>query len=477
MNMNADLPFLRMFHQTSSRRVDTSLVTVGVVAAAILFAVLVGSMAGQGSWLFLGLLVGALLAILWPIEVALGLYALLLPFNSVTALGQEQSGTTLNLLVGAMAGAAILGTGLMRNRLRWPPRAAWLWLLFLGWNFLTVAWALRSDVALHELVTPVSVILLYLAAVSWPITEKQLSRLSYLTVAGGCAASWIVIYLFSSGVNWRVGTSRASLMIAGQETNPDRLAALLILPLALATAEFLEAKNWWGKTMATLAAASLAYAMLITMSRACLVAMAVIFGVYALRMGFTRRVFIMLGVLSCMTALMPATFFERLRNALDTGGDGRLDIWLAGFAALKKYWLLGAGFANFPVAYSDFAGLAKSFRGYDRASHNMYLQVGVELGIVGVVLLALVLYTHFRQFWQVRSAEGNWPASIVALEAASWALLAFGLFGDLLWEKGFWLVLMFSLMAIRSRQHSTELARKPGEIGELAYGRRYSGRS
>jgi len=472
MNMNAKVPALKMLRQPSGRRVDTSLaLTVGVVLAALLFAVLVGSMAGQGSWLFLGLFVGVLPVIRWPIEVALGLYALMLPFDSLTALGEGKTGTTLNLLIGAIAGAAILGIGLMRNRLRWPPRAAWLWLLFLGWNILSAAWALQTDVALHELVTSISLVLLYLAVVSWRATEKEFSRLTYLTIAGGCAASWTTIYLFSSGVSY-LTFSRASLIVAGRETNPDRLAASLLLPLALVIAELLEAKNWKGKTLATLAAASLGYAILLTMSRASLVAAAVILGVYAVRMGFNRRIFIMGGLLLCLTVFMPANFFERIRDSLLTGGDGRLDIWRAGFTVLKKYWLLGAGFANFPVAYTDFAGFAKNFSGYGRGAHNAYLQVAVELGIVGVVLLALVLYAHFRQFWLLRSAEGELPASMVAVEAASWAMLAFSFFADMLWEKAFWMVLMFSLMAIRTRQHS-ELAPKSREIGESAYGRRH----
>lgn len=461
MNMNAKAPALKMLHQTSGRGLNQAWVlTLGSVLATLLVAVLAGSMAGQGSWLFLGLLVSALPVILWPIDMALGLYALMLPFDSVTAMGEAKTGVTLNLVVGAMAGAAILGAGLIRNHLRLPPRAAWLWTLFLGWNLMTVAWALQTNLALHELVTPVSLVLLYLATVSWPATEKQLARLNYLTILGGSCASCAVIYLFSTGVSYRAWSSRASLVIAGRETNPDHLATLLLLPLTLVIAEFLEAKNWRRKAFATVITGILGYAILLTMSRAALVAIAVMLGVYALRMGFNRRVFILGGALLCLTVFMPAIFFERIRTSMLTGGDGRLDIWRAGLAAWKKYWFLGAGFGNFPVAYADFAGFAKVFHGYNRASHNVFLEVAVELGVVGVVLLAVALYAHFRQFWLVRAAEGKLPTSLVALEAVSWAMLAYGFFADMLWDKGFWLVLMFSLMAIRSRERYPGVARK-----------------
>jgi hypothetical protein len=470
---------LKRFPQTTSRRFDARLsLSVGAVVASMAFALLLGKIAGEGEWLYLALAAVAVPVIVWPIEFALGLYAFLIPFDSVTTLGAGTTGTTANLLVGAMCGAAILGTGLMRNRLRWPARAAWMWLVFLGWSAITATWALRTDFALHELATPISLVLLYLAAVSWPITDKQLRWLSRVTIAGGCVASWMVIYLFSSGVSYLAWTSRASLAVAGRETNPDRFAAELLLPLALATAELLSDRNWRGKILAGVASASICYTILITMSRASLVAIAAMLVVFAIRTGVNRRMLLAGSVFVCLVGLMPATFFARIQNMISSGGDGRLDIWKAGLSVWRRYWLFGAGFANFPIAYQDFAGVAPVFHGYNRGSHNTYLQTAAELGIIGTLLLAYTLYAHFHEFSRFRLAEGKFPKSklsflVVGLEAASWAMVAYGLFADLLWEKGFWLVLTFSIMATRSRKEFAGTRTREIVCPEDA--RRYSG--
>jgi O-Antigen ligase len=452
--MNVRASVLKTFPQDPGQWLEGRVVfVVGAGVALVGFGLFIGNMIGHGAWLYLGLVSVAIPAILWPIEAAVGLYAFMIPFDSVTALGDAKTGTTLNLLVGGMAGAALLGTGLMRHRLRWPSRSAWLWLLFLGWNALTIVWALQPDFALHELLTPISLVLLYLAAVSWPVSEKQLSWLTRATIAGGCVASWMAIYLFSSGVSYLSWTSRASLVVAGRETNPDRFAAELLLPLALVAAELLSARSWWGKMLAGLVSASICYTIFITMSRASLVAIGVMLLVFAVRIGINRRMLIFGFILACLVSLMPSTFFLRLRDMIASGGDGRFDIWAVGWAAWKKYGLWGAGFANFPIAYQDFAGVSRIFRGYSRASHNAFLQTAVELGIVGMLLLAYALYSHFSEFRRLRLAEPSAPKTrlsllLVGLEAAGWAMMAFGFFADILWEKTFWLTLMLSLMAI-----------------------------
>ena len=93
---------------------------------------------------------------------------------------------------------------------------------------------------------------------------------------------------------------------------------------------------------------------------------------------------------------MPAGFFHRFQQAGSSGGSGRLDIWTVGLTAFKHYGLVGAGFSNFPFAYTNYAGEARNFQGSYRDPHNIYLRIGVELGLIGLVLFVLAVRSQFR---------------------------------------------------------------------------------
>ncbi len=416
-------------------------------------AVIVGTMVGQGNWLYLSVLTAAILAMLWPIEVALGVYAFLLPFGSIAILGSGPSGTTLNWIVGGLAAMALLGVGVVRGRLDFPPRGAVLWSALLLWSILTSVWALEPQYAFHQVATNIALVSLYVLGVSWRVTKRQLDVLTRLTIAGGCVASLVVIYLFLNGVTYR-SNHRASLLMAGQETNPDGLAAALLLPLSLSVAGFIAASGRLRKIALINIIAVIGSAIFLTMSRTALVAVSVVLLLFLIRLGLNRRILAIASALLLILTAMPANFFSRIQGAASTGGDGRLDIWRAGLVALKRYWVTGAGLGNCWVAYKENAGYARVFQGYMRGSHNTYLNVLVELGIVGVLLMSAALVSQLGSVRRLRAVLGKVPIQIVALEGACWAMLAFGFFGDVLWTKPFWLNWMLLLMAVRMTEKS-----------------------
>jgi putative inorganic carbon (hco3(-)) transporter len=416
-------------------------------------AIVLGSLVANEDWLYIGILAGGVLALLWPVQIALGLYAFLLPFDSIAVLGESQSGTTVNWVVGALAAMALLATGVFMRCLDVPPKAARIWASLLVWSLITVAWALQPQAAIRLLPTAISLVLLYVLAVSWRVTKKQFDVLTWLTIAGGCVASLYVIYLDVTGVTWRHLT-RASLLVAGRETNPDLMGAVLILPLSLAIAGFVTAVSRLQKTVFLGIAAAIGSAVFLSMSRAALIAVAAIFVVFLIRLGPNRRIVTVISTLLLGIVAMPSTFFSRIREAVATGGAGRLDIWRGGISVLKQYWLTGAGLNNFPVAYNDFAGRGRIFEGYGRGSHNTYLNVLCELGIVGFLLLVAGLVAHLRSVQRLRSVTGKIPVQVVGFEAACWAMLVFSFFADDLWSKAFWLDWILLLMAVRVAEKS-----------------------
>src|SRR5437879_5389528 len=103
-------------------------------------ALMTGAAIVYGKWIHLAGIGVICLLMLWPLEVALGTYSLLLPFDSISVVGNEATGTTLTWVVGGVAGAALVGTGILQDRFQRPPRAALWWALYVLWGAVTTAW-------------------------------------------------------------------------------------------------------------------------------------------------------------------------------------------------------------------------------------------------------------------------------------------------------------------------------------------------
>lgn len=93
---------------------------------------------------------------------------------------------------------------------------------------------------------------------------------------------------------------------------------------------------------------------------------------------------------SLLFSLLPLTgALKVLADRFSGEEDARWEIWRNSWHAARAYWPYGAGLGNFRLAYEQFEPLQSVIPLYINAAHNEYLQLVIELGVVGV-LLALV---------------------------------------------------------------------------------------
>ncbi len=255
---------------------------------------------------------------------------------------------------------------------------------------------------------------------------------------------------------------RGSLILGGAEMNPNVLAIRLLLPLALAVGAYFCARSRISKLICLSVSGVLVLGLLVTMSRGGFLALLVMASVFALRLGVNRRMLLVGATIAVTIMAMPSLFFTRLQEAAATGGAGRLDIWHVGWQLIKHHGVIGAGLGNFPAVYSLYAGYAPQFRGFARDPHNVYLRVVVEFGIVGIALfLKAVAADLLRK--PIHRAKGSAPRNVwwVACEASGWSIVTFAMFGNLLWEKSFWLIWIMLSFAFQlygnSLRHDTRL--------------------
>ena len=412
-----------------------SLRTIAGTALAIVSAFVIGTWVGEAKWAYLAAIAVAPLVVWWPVQTALGMFVLVVPFDTIAIMGGSDSGgTTLTFFVGAAATGILLVTGLATGRLSTPPGSALWWSLLVFWCGATCLWAIDPATSIGRMPTAAAILLMYLLSSSYRLNQAERRRVVVLAVLGGCLAAAFVIKGFYQGVS--IGAAkRASLVIGDQEADPNLLAAGLLPSVSLAMALFFSTQKSIGKMLAMLAVGLIGLCIFLSMSRGATLGLLVIAGIYLLRLK-KWRVLVPVAGLLLLLLVVPSNFFIRFQQAGESGGAGRVPIWIAGLEALKHFWLQGAGVDGFPAAYTRYAGFSPHFDGFERAAHNLYLCTSVELGIVGLGLLFLAVRSQFRA---ARHAPGQFDPFLVGSEAACWAVLVSGFFLDVLWRKYFWL--------------------------------------
>jgi O-antigen ligase len=273
-----------------------------------------------------------------------------------------------------------------------------------------------------------------------------------LVVLGGAIVAGFACLQLLNNVGWG---GRASIAIGTSQTNPNKLAATLIVPFFLGIDGFRSSVSKRSKILWSALYAPIAIAICLSMSRGALLALAVGMLVFVIRSSSSKRIILMISIAFALLIASSRPLLERIEDSFTSRGEGRIDIWQTGFAAVREYGVIGAGLDNFPIAYNKFAGSSQVFRGYSRVPHNVFLLTEVELGVVGSFLLLLAVISQLRDPISKKTDRlRTCSISTVGYEAGCWGMLAMGLSEDNLWMKSFWIAWMLLAIAVRVNQRN-----------------------
>lgn len=143
-----------------------------------------------------------------------------------------------------------------------------------------------------------------------------------------------------------------------------------------------------------------------------------------------------------LLVLAPQTFWARTETIqdyhLDASAQGRIQSWQTGFRALEDSPLLGVGANNYVRTWDTYA--ARNVRERAYAAHNMWMQVLVELGLIGIALFATMFFLILRGLWRSR-AHPEVGQEARALIASLIALVICGSTGGYAFNWFFYMVL------------------------------------
>jgi O-antigen ligase len=421
-------------------------------------------------------LLGMVLSIPRPARTVLPAYAATLPMASVVKLSVPFPApfNTLSSLVGGVVVVACVLHLVIHQRGRVPTLPVGAWLMLLAWSTLTVLWAIDTSTAVTTVEVAASLILLMTLVSVVRVDGVDLDVLRLAIIASGIIVGGYAMFLLLKGAPLPThgASQRFSLATNPSDTDPNILAASLLVPLLLSVERILMGGSRWFRPatwrMIGMAGAFFAtLAIVITGSRGGLVAgvlgfLIVMVSCYRLPAArqMVRRVvttimalafaFVVIGATG--TAVSPGGTADRVFSsdalqrifAVQNSSSGRFQIWEAGFLACEAHCGVGAGLGNFPDAYNQvfaFSGASKD-PGANRPAHNIYLEMAVDTGFVGLTLLILVLIAEWRAVSRRRMRE-----LVPSLKGIMVALLVANFFLSAIWFKYFFLVFVLVRMA------------------------------
>jgi len=218
-------------------------------------------------------------------------------------------------------------------------------------------------------------------------------------------------------------------------------------------------------------------AMVLTGSRASMLALVAMAIYYALRSRNKLLSLVGVALLFCtIWLIMPKDYQERYVTVkqyaeggeLDDSNRARLQIWRAGWRMFLDHPILGVGAGQFRVAYGTvYSGRA---HGPWANPHNLFLQVVCEMGVIGLLAFAYFLSQIIKRIRSILKLRGKQEFKLnydvaVACSAMLLAVLGVSVVGHTLYRPYFYLLggLVAANRFVADQVEKSEVGSAPGE--------------
>ncbi len=327
-----------------------------------------------------------------PLIFPYGLYVIGTPLDVLMQIGGGHKGATIARLLGILSAAALALYSVRTRSLSPPPRSiVWIGMLT-GWMCLSTLWSPGEDPG-TEALTMVMLVALYLVLATFPMQRRDVVPLLGAILASGVVAAAIGIYELHTGgmqtAQQLEDTHRLTVTFGQSSLDPNMYGDGLLMPFAIALVWFSRAKRFTHVVLSLGAMSMLLIALALVGSRDATIALAIVTVITTTLLRSWKRVLVPVTALTATAiALFPNVIVRALADQ-GNGGSGRTSIWRVGITAFLHHPFLGTGSGSYGAIYNQW--YLKVFERYDlgweMASHDIFIHYGVELGIVGLVLV------------------------------------------------------------------------------------------
>mgnify|MGYP001615439270 CR=1 FL=1 len=185
------------------------------------------------------------------------------------------------------------------------------------------------------------------------------------------------------------------------------------------------------------------------------------FGVYAailyfacVKRGWRLALFLILGILLGYF-LLPESLTSWPNGSLFQTIFGRIKMWAIAVKMIKMHPILGNGLHTFGVNYQKFCVPGDPYYGLGPPyAHNMYLQMAVEIGLLGLLSFLALMAEVFKKLWEVyKTTQERFVQTLsLGLMGSFIAYLTHGMLESSIYTSQgallFWILLGFSISLV-----------------------------
>ncbi len=292
----------------------------------------------------------------------------------------------------------------------------WIWALIS--SFVAAS---DQEVAFSFLEQQLKIVLPFVVAISLIDSQKKLKQLAWVILLSQGYLAWSLNLSYLNGFNFLDGNVGPG-GFGGMDNNC--VAISMVTAAGLAFFLGMHETRWWRKLLAFFCAALMAHAIMFAFSRGGMLALVILGMVSFLLIDKRPQHFALFGV-AIVAGLMLAGPEVRQRFAMtfaseekrDGSAQSRLDMWLICVNLTAEHPLFGVGPDHFPLMASSL-GLTKG-----KEAHSLWLQIGAELGAVGLGLLLLFYLATFLKLWPIARRKvpqaSEWEVAVSRMVIAS----------------------------------------------------------
>lgn len=266
--------------------------------------------------------------------------------------------------------------------------------------FFSVTTSIWKGNSIDQFISFLKIYASFILIINLANSRKRFKGIIWTMILSGLTMGIIAIMHYLAGANLVAGRVRG--FTGGMFSNPNDLALCFIMLLPYAYFIFSKDRKSLRRATGGLAFIIFLLGAFFTQSRGGAIGL---FGVIILLFLKSRsKIKAILGV-ALFTFLFftfaPAEYIERIKtiptaNKEDENTISRMDAWKAGIRmmTLKP---LGVGVGNFGEGFVKYrAADAIDFPGKRRAAHNVFIQIGAETGVVGLIVFLLLIISTLK---------------------------------------------------------------------------------
>jgi putative inorganic carbon (HCO3(-)) transporter len=260
------------------------------------------------------------------------------------------------------------------------------------WSGISILWSIDRGVAFEFVESVAKILLPFLVGATMIDSVQKLKQLAWVIVLSQGYVAYEANMWYFSGYNilWEEG-------FVGMDNNCNAIA--FVTGIGIAFFLGLDEKKWWLKGVALAAAAFMVHGILFSFSRGGMLAL-VVTGVVCFILLPKRPMHYLLFLAAVLATVRLAgpqvlarfgmTFADS--TARDDSAESRIVLWSACWDLMLKN-PLGIGADQFGLVVANYG-----FRP-GKLAHTLWLQVGAEVGFVGLGLLALFYLLCIVRLW------------------------------------------------------------------------------